>query len=333
MMFKFKIDNDLNIVSWEKPEVPDPGKPFKLIIDDREYTTWIRNLKSGLVSIARTIEASGFKITRAELCARHGLRAGDTVYIELVIPLQKYRLSKIAMKQEPELPRLATQQTVKPKSIVGDSTLIKLFISCLREILERGWSHEVRENRERASLGTIDRIRFFHEYAFCVFAAFFRWSIVDAKWQDLTRIFRNWDYDEIYRHKDEVEREAMKVLGNRRKINSILKCVEKLHREGWDKFKARLLQADFTNQLELLDDLPGIGIAAKYQLAGAIGIDVAKPDRYLLDFASKYGYPRTENGVQDFTKRISNLVGERMKVVDYVLWRWSEGSSNAQSES
>jgi len=207
----------------------------------------------------------------------------------------------------------------------GDK-LIELYVSCLQEVLKRGWAKEVRQNRERPPIDTIDKTRFFHEYAFCVFASFFKWRTVNSKWRDLTRVFRDWDYEEICQHDNEIDQEAMRIFGNKRKVKAILKCANKLSEEGWDKFRASLVGADLSNQLKLLDDLPGIGKAARYQLAAAIGIDVAKPDRYLLQFASKYGFGATEEGVQRFTKQISDLVGERLKVVDYVLWRYSEGS-------
>jgi len=307
---------------------PFPQKTFKLQIDDEEYTTSVRNLRSGCTAIAKTFNAAGRRITRADLCSKHMLRKGQIVSIEIIYRDRLYRLTKSRMQARCKSPESNAPVAKHLKPVVtSDDELIDEYVSCLREILKKGWGHEVKENREHPPIETVDTVRFFREYAFCVFAAFFRWRIINKKWQDLTRAFKSWDFEEICRYKQEVKEQAMGILGNERKIKSILECAEKLRKVGWDKFRASLLQASLPVQLELLDDLPGIGRAAKYQLAGAIGIDVAKPDRYLLSFAAKHRYPATEKGVQELTGRISNLVGERVKVVDYVLWRYSEGSS------
>jgi hypothetical protein len=210
--------------------------------------------------------------------------------------------------------------------MVSDPELIDFYITSLGEVLKRGWAKEIKENREHPPIDLLDRVRFFHEYAFCVFAAFFKFSLVEERWPDLTKAFNGWDYEQICNNKQEVAQETMRVFGNKKKVAAVIRCAEKFSREGWDNFWRSLVNADLPLQLELLDSLPYIGKAARYQLAGAIGIDVAKPDRHLLRFASKYGYPETEEGVQNFTKRIANLVGERVKVVDYVLWRYAEGS-------
>lgn len=214
--------------------------------------------------------------------------------------------------------------------MASDQELIDLYISCLREVLERGWANEVRENRERPPIYTVDRTRFLRECAYCVFVANIGEKTIRKRWPAITRAFRCWDCEEICQNKEEVRDEAMQVFGSERKVGATLKCAERLYGDNWEEFKDSLIRKDLSEQLEFLDDeLPGIGKAARYQLAGAIGIDVAKPDRHLARLAHKYGYQKTEEGVQQFAERIARLVGERVKVVDYVLWRYSEGSRNA----
>jgi len=209
--------------------------------------------------------------------------------------------------------------------MVSDQQLRNLYDSCFQKVISLGWSDDIDWSRW-VRIDDVDRVEFFKQYAFCVFVSFFRWKVINKKWPDLTRAFKGWDYEEICRNKQEVEQEATRIFANKRKVWSVLKCAELLSNGGWDKFKASLINGDLFHQLKQLDALPGIGTAAKYQLAGAIGIDVAKPDRYLLRLASQYGFPATEQGVQNFAKRVAGLVGERVKVVDYVFWRCLEGS-------
>lgn len=83
------------IVSFKKASrdfFPRPGEHFTLVIDNREYSTSIRNLKrTGWTSIAKTSE-HGVRITRYDLCSRHKLEEGDKVFIEVEIPFERYRL-------------------------------------------------------------------------------------------------------------------------------------------------------------------------------------------------------------------------------------------------
>ena len=220
-------------------------------------------------------------------------------------------------------------QGIPSEAAKADRELVNLYHECLKEVLNRGWGSEIDWSRSRR-LDAVDRREFFEQYAFCVFASFFRWSVVQNKWPHLTKAFKDWDYEKICQHKQEVEEHALKIFGNKKKVGAIIKCAESISMAGWDEFKALLLRENLTNQLNLLDELPGIGKAARYQLAGAIGIDCAKPDRYMLRLASQCGYQPTEEGVQRFAERVGKLVGERVKVVDYIFWRFSEGSCNPQ---
>jgi hypothetical protein len=70
---------------------PDPDKNFILVIDDREYSTSIKELMGGRKSIGKTFE-HGKPIARHELCSRHHLKEGDKICIGPEIPLRRYRL-------------------------------------------------------------------------------------------------------------------------------------------------------------------------------------------------------------------------------------------------
>ncbi|RLC64702.1 MAG: hypothetical protein DRI01_02905, partial [Chloroflexi bacterium] len=108
---KFKIQrigpnpSAIAIVSFNqsvKAHFPPPGKPFKLLVDNQEYTTCIRNLASGWTSIAQTTDSNGRRVTRADFCHVHGLKEGQTVCIEAVAAMQLYRLVKICTTREVE---------------------------------------------------------------------------------------------------------------------------------------------------------------------------------------------------------------------------------------
>lgn len=83
----------LAIVSYKKTVryfFPPPGESFILNIDDKTYTTSLRNLSSGYTSFAKTFEGNE-RITRYDLCKRHNLKEGDKVYIEIEAPLKNIK--------------------------------------------------------------------------------------------------------------------------------------------------------------------------------------------------------------------------------------------------
>ena len=71
-------------------------------------------------------------------------------------------------------------------------------------------------------------------------------------------------------------------------------------------------------KLEFLETLPWIGSITKYHLARNLGIDVAKPDRHLVRIARHFAY----DDVQKMCKDISEETGDRVGVVDVILWRY-----------
>lgn len=83
------------------------------------------------------------------------------------------------------------------------------------------------------------------------------------------------------------------------------------HRDWFEGLKAA------PDKLAFLDSLPHIGPVTKFHLARNLGLDVAKPDRHLVRLAGLLGFP----DVQAMCEAISKQVGERVGVVDVVLWR------------
>ncbi|MCL4328727.1 MAG: hypothetical protein M1410_04010 [Candidatus Thermoplasmatota archaeon] len=73
------------------------------------------------------------------------------------------------------------------------------------------------------------------------------------------------------------------------------------------------------NPFETLREFPYIGPVTYYHLAKNIGIPVAKPDRHLSRLASRSGF----RDVQEFCEFLSRKTGDRIQVIDIVLWRYA----------
>jgi len=71
------------------------------------------------------------------------------------------------------------------------------------------------------------------------------------------------------------------------------------------------------NKIEFLKSIPFIGDITCYHLAKNLGHDVIKPDRHLVRIANECKYPNCNEMCLD----ISKATGDKVSVVDIVLWR------------
>lgn len=104
------------------------------------------------------------------------------------------------------------------------------------------------------------------------------------------------------------------AIGHEGKRKAIAKA-EKHYKEWWSKL-SRIVPAN--ELLNCLECLPFVGPITKYHLARNLGVDVAKPDRHMTRLAQEIGY----TDVQEMCETIANARGERVGVVDVVLWRY-----------
>jgi hypothetical protein len=102
------------------------------------------------------------------------------------------------------------------------------------------------------------------------------------------------------------------VIGHPGKREAIARAVKE-HHEWLMQLRAA------PDKLAYLESLPWIGGITKYHLARNLGLDYVKPDRHLVRLATKFGYPDPATMCAD----IASEVGERIGVVDVILWRYS----------
>jgi hypothetical protein len=105
------------------------------------------------------------------------------------------------------------------------------------------------------------------------------------------------------------------VFGHRRKIEAIVKIAATIDRTGFEALKQEIARRG----VDRLRDFPYMGPATSYHLAKNVGMDVAKPDRHLVRIARASGYVCPESLCRD----ISRAVGDRVSVIDLVLWRFA----------
>ena len=131
------------------------------------------------------------------------------------------------------------------------------------------------------------------------------WVIINAGMK--AQVARNIE-QRIYRAIDRGE-PINSAFGHEGKVKAIEYIIEN-HQRLFDEYLAA------QDKLVYLETLPWIGPITKYHLAKNLGLDMVKPDRHLVRIARK-----EEKTPLELCKEISQLTGDRLALVDTVLWR------------
>lgn len=157
---------------------------------------------------------------------------------------------------------------------------------------------------------------FLSELAWVIYNSGFRESVVRAKWDGLTKAFKGFDPPSLVLKPYSAVGDAMAIFANKRKAQAVVDSARKVVVDS--PVAAKLAAMSSAEALVYLDSYPHIGPVTRYHLARNIGLDVVKPDRHLVRLAGFCGYETPAALVAE----IAALSGERVGVIDYVLWQW-----------
>ena len=137
----------------------------------------------------------------------------------------------------------------------------------------------------------------------------------EAVWVVLSAGMKNQVVEGIYRKMIEALQQGKPLL-NLFRHKSKVKAIEYIWKNrGW--LFSQFQQVNSENaKLAFLNTLPWIGDITKYHLARNLGLDFCKPDRHLVRIAR--GYSMTP---EELCHKLAKETGERIGVVDVVLWR------------
>jgi len=175
---------------------------------------------------------------------------------------------------------------------------------------ELKWAREINEN----TFKNLKSKTFLSEYCWVVFAAGFKVSTVEEKFEDLKAAYKGFDLDSLSRMRS--IKPVLAVINHEQKANAFLNGAKAIHEEGFSKFKKRLKKEGMT----ALQSLPYIKDITQKHLAKNIGLaDVAKDDVWLERIKDKY----SASSVEELVDYLSAKFKQSKHVVDVVLWRYS----------
>jgi predicted RNase H-like HicB family nuclease len=191
----------------------------------------------------------------------------------------------------------------------------KLFFEAALDYSNKYYSEDLVWVRTR-SIETFKKMtseQFLYQYCWVVYVSGFRASVIENKFDALSKVFENFNIEKLY-HLESIE-PALAIIKNERKAKSFLKGVKLIYEEGFPQFKERVLNRG----MSALKELPGIGEITQKHLARNIGIqDIGKDDVWLVRLTDKF----KARNVEDLIIYLADEFSEKKGVVDLILWRF-----------
>ncbi|MBI4965458.1 MAG: hypothetical protein HY913_19430 [Desulfomonile tiedjei] len=193
--------------------------------------------------------------------------------------------------------------------------LAETYLLLKDAVIEQGFEWEI-EWQARICFSEVTETDFLRESAWVVLSAGMRETVIRRKFEPISQAFYWWRSASLIADNAEVCRqEASTIFANDRKLKAITTIAERITKKGFPAFK------NFVGHhgVDFIQQLPFMGPATSYHLAKNIGLDEVKPDRHLKRTAAATGY----SNPRDLCEDIARIVGDRVSVVDVVLWRFA----------
>jgi hypothetical protein len=193
--------------------------------------------------------------------------------------------------------------------------LTERYLTARETLLSLGFADEA-DWQESRSLPNLSEREFLRQAAWTILASGFREATVRNLFPRISRAFLNWtNAQRIARNRKVCERNATKVFNYPGKIQAIGSLCERVAYEGFSKIRTNIQLYG----IEFLQSFAFIGPITSYHLGKNIGLDLVKPDRHLTRLARATGFPSPTH----LCLAIAELTGDKLAVVDIVLWRYA----------
>lgn len=198
--------------------------------------------------------------------------------------------------------------------------VVENYIAAKESVIAKGFAVEI-DWQDEVSFSRLAESDFLREAAWVVLSSGMRETVIRKKFLAISKAFYDWgSADLIVRNSEQCVARALEAFRHQGKIDAIIAIAQQIHTQGFESFKS-CIQSE---GLEFIQTLPFMGPATSYHLAKNIGLDVVKPDRHLVRVAAALGYESPKL----LCEEIAESVGDRVCVVDLVIWRFATLNPN-----
>jgi len=209
----------------------------------------------------------------------------------------------------------ATKLTKPLSAPRAEGALAEAYLYAKKSVLNSPhWAEVLDVQREPTEISESDFLR---ELAWVILSAGIAEIVVRKKFPEISKCFCNWkSARQISENAEECIEKALSHFRHQGKIRAIATAAVMLaSSEPFEKLRERIL----SDPIRLLQTFPYIGPVTAFHIAKNIGIKVAKPDRHLFRLAQSNGF----ESVEEFCRTIAHFLGEDIRRVDSVLWRFA----------
>jgi hypothetical protein len=193
--------------------------------------------------------------------------------------------------------------------------LIDTYIMARKAVVAAGYAWEI-DAQKNASLDQATEKDFLQEAAWVILSAGMKESVIRKKFTTLSHAFLHWESaNAIAKCKRICRATALSCFAHEGKIDAILAVADHVAENGFHYVKQSIQERG----TEYLQSFPFIGPVTCWHLAKNLGVDVVKPDRHLSRISAVAGFASP----QSLCRAIADLSGERISVIDVVLWRFA----------
>jgi hypothetical protein len=204
---------------------------------------------------------------------------------------------------------------MQPKQLrIGQSQLISRYLTAKELLIRFGFGPEI-DWQDSLRASDFSATDFFREAAWVILSSGMREKVIRSTFPKIETAFCNWDHELVEKNRSRCIRRAMHQFGHAGKIQAISELAKRLSRDGFSEIKRRI----DAEGIAYLQSFAFLGPATSVHLAKNLGYDVVKPDRHLTRVANALGAANPT----EMCQRISVVVGDRLAVVDLVIWRYA----------
>jgi hypothetical protein len=209
-----------------------------------------------------------------------------------------------------------TDKLVKPDiNMLAETALAQAYLHVKKEILSSEYNEELLGFVLRPE--EVTESQFLRELAWVILSAGMAETVVRSKFPEISRCFFEWESARSISEKaEQCVANALRHFRHEGKINAIAGAANTLSAAvSFEAFREKILR----DPIRELQDFAYIGPITAFHIAKNIGVQVAKPDRHLARLAHSSGF----ESVAQFCEAIAYFLGEDIRLVDSVLWRFA----------
>jgi len=208
--------------------------------------------------------------------------------------------------------------------MIGLETLVEFYESARAFVISAGFGEEV-EWQDSVFLSNLSESQFLREAAWVILSAGLNNRVVEKLFPVISRAFYWWESAaRISTAGEQCVQDAREAFRHETKLRAIVDIAREVHASGFQNVIERVR----TQGVHYIRQFPFMGPATAHHFAKNIGLPTSKPDRHLLRLAAALGYSRPE----EMCRAISVASGDRVSVVDLVLWRYATLKTNYLEE-